>query len=761
MKIRYFFLFIFPALLPAQTSHPPTGLMCELLRDPAKAIITDPKPEFSWIVNDSSRGAVQTGYQILVSSNPATLDQNRADMWDSGKVLSAQSVNIEYEGQELLPDHSYWWKVRTWDGRDQPAPCSTPQEFKTGKFARTDLPWPAKSRWIKTGNGEWLLENRQRPEYRSIRPVKTRKKTPFAYYFDFGKAAFATLQFSLKTAATGDSAIVFLGERRTGDSAVHKNPGVSNIGYKRIPVALKTGTHTYTVRLPRFVSHYPNSQVLAGHMAEVIPFRYAEIHLPDAQLDKSSVRQLALFYYFDDNASEFECSSQNLNKVWDLCKYTLKATPFLALYADGNRERMPYEADAYIQQLGHYSVDREYSIARYTNQFLIFNPSWPTEWQMHTVFMAWADYIYTGNPESVTKYYRQLEAKTLVDLTESNGLISTRTGKTTPGFFKSIYYNGNRFGDIVDWPKGTPAGEQQKNHQGPTPLGERDGYVFTDYNTVVNAFHYRSLVLMSRLALATGNSAESRSLKDRAQQVKKSINTLLFDKNRGVYVDGTDTGHASLHANMFPLAFGLVPDEHTASVVQFIKSRGMACSVYGAQYLLEALYNAGEARYALDLMTSESKRSWMNMVRVGSTMTTEAWDAYYKPNLTWNHAWGSAPANIIVRKLFGIEALEPAFRLVKIHPQPANLEYARLKTPTIRGPIICEWSQKNARYDLYVRLPANTKAHLYLPAGPIDDIYKSGTPLEQKKGVPTTHSDNYSVFCIAAGEHRFSGPYIE
>jgi len=62
----------------------------------------------------------------------------------------------------------------------------------------------------------------------------------------------------------------------------------------------------------------------------------------------------------------------------------------------------------------------------------------------------------------------------------------------------------------------------------------------------------------------------------------------------------------------------------------------MACSVYGAQYLLEALYNAGEAEHALNLMTSESKRSWMNMLYMGSTMTTEAWDEYYKPNLTVN-----------------------------------------------------------------------------------------------------------------------------
>ena len=59
----------------------------------------------------------------------------------------------------------------------------------------------------------------------------------------------------------------------------------------------------------------------------------------------------------------------------------------------------------------------------------------------------------------------------------------------------------------------------------------------------------------------------------------------------------------------FPLALGLVPSESTKAVAQFIRSRGMACSVYGAQYLLESLYAAGEDEVALDLMTSKATRS--------------------------------------------------------------------------------------------------------------------------------------------------------
>ncbi|MEZ4826804.1 MAG: hypothetical protein R3C61_11005 [Bacteroidia bacterium] len=141
------------------------------------------------------------------------------------------------------------------------------------------------------------------------------------------------------------------------------------------------------------------------------------------------MQQAALFYYFDDQAASFSCSDTNLNEVWNLCKYTLKATPFLGVYADGNRERMPYEADAYIQQLGHYTVDREYSIGKYTVNFLLDHASWPTEWQMHTILMAWEDYMQTGDADLLHNRYEDLKRKSLIDLAEPNGLISTLKGK--------------------------------------------------------------------------------------------------------------------------------------------------------------------------------------------------------------------------------------------------------------------------------------------------------------------------------------------
>jgi len=760
-KMIFVVLMFFQAIVITQCETqpgPPSGLICELLRAPERAVITDPQPEFGWIVNDTRRGALQSAWQILVASTPDLLEENRGDLWDSGKMISTRSINLEYNGYDLQSDHDYWWKVRTWDQFDRVSAYSHPQKFHMGH-----LQWmPEKSNWVMTADSEWVLENRQRPEYEPITPKKIIKLADGHYFVDFGKAAFATLQLNLTAAGDQDSVIVCLGERKTSENHVNRDVGRSKIGLFITTLSLKKGLHTYTLEIPRKISHYPNSQVLAEHMPEVTPFRYAEIINAPSQITEDDIRQIALFYYFDDRASALNSSNTNLNQVWGLCKYTMKMTPFLAVYADGNRERMPYEADSYIQQLGHYAVDREYALARYTLQFLMRNPSWPTEWHMHTVLMAWQDYLQIGNSELLQKYYNDLKAKTLSALARPDGLISTREGEVTKAFLQSLYYNGDSFRDIVDWPPGTPAGEKQAGNHGPLPEGERDGYVFMPYNTVVNAFHYRTLELMAKIAGVLDKHEEAIRFAEQAAQVRESFNQYFFDEKRNIYIDGIGTDHASLHANMFPLAFGLVPQTKMVSVVKYIKSRGMACSVYGAQYLLEALYNAGEDDYALSLMTADTKRSWMNMIRAGSTVTTEAWDEYYKPNLTWNHAWGAAPANIIVRRLMGIRPLEPACRVLEIKPQPGNLSEIELKTPTIRGQVDAKWQSDAKSFSFKIRIPANTKARIWLPFPAADIIEEDGKPIDQVRDIlPLGTKDGFAGFETGAGEYTFTGRYKE
>jgi alpha-L-rhamnosidase len=435
----------------------------------------------------------------------------------------------------------------------------------------------------------------------------------------------------------------------------------------------------------------------------ITPFRYCEIENSPFEITRENISQIAYWHYFDDGLSSFTGSDTVLNQVWDICKYSMKATSFAGIYVDGDRERIPYEADAYINQLGHYYTDREFSLARRTNEYFIGNPTWPTEWILHTVPMFWYDLMHTGNFESVARYYEELKHKTLISLARKDGLISSKNVTDEVMTLLGFSNAKERIRDIVDW----PPSQKDTGWKLATPEGERDGYDMVEINTMVNAFHYRNLVLMAELAGFLGKNVDQLLYSSRAEMVKKSINEKLFNKEKGIYLDGEFSQHSSLHANMTPLAFGLVPDEYRQSVISFIKSRGMACSVYGAQYLLEGLYLAGEADYALDLMTATHDRSWWNMIKVGSTITMEAWDMKYKPNADWNHAWGAAPANIIPGYMWGISPAGPGYSKAVIKPQLSILSDSKIEVPTIRGIIKAEYKLKGNSKEYIITIPGN------------------------------------------------------
>lgn len=653
------------------------------------AMIRSAQPVFSWAYPQTDRPVVQKAYRVLVATSPELLKPGKADMWDSGKRKSSES-DVNYQGRPLLPSKTYCWTVRTWTDTEGRGDFAEPRAFTTADILGEQFSfYPLhKTHETASGNGS---------------------------FYDFGKAAFAQLSFRVKNSGAPDSLTVLLGEACRGE-AVDITPQGS-IRFAQYTIPVRPGTHDYQLSFrpdKRNSEQNPANNesgvlpiLMPESIGEVFPFRYVQVKGRPEVLE---VSRQTVHVPFDDDASQFESSDSVLNEVWELCKYSIKATSFAGIYVDGDRERIPYEADALVNQLSHYAVDSEYTMARRTTAHLIDNPTWPTEWILLTPTLAWLDYMHTGDIRLLERYYEALQPKALLSLREANGLISTRTGKVSAEVLSSISFNGKGIRDIVDWPQSGAAGIEKE------ASGEADGYVMSTFSTVVNAYHYEALRTLSLIAGALGLQEDEAFYRQQAERVRDAVNHLLFDKERGVYVDGIGTGHASLHANMFPLAFGMVPEKYRSGVTDFVKSRRMACSVYGAQFLLDALYNEGEDEYALSLMNSTGLRSWYNMIRMGSTISTEAWDNVYKPNLDWNHAWGAVPANIIVRRLMGIEPLEPGFGKLRIAPQPGGLQSASLKYPTVRGTVYVAFEkQEDGSYSLDVRLPANVEAEIIKP----------------------------------------------
>ena len=479
---------------------------------------------------------------------------------------------------------------------------------------------------------------------------------------DFGRAAFGWLEIY---ASAGDY-VVRVGEKLGADGRVDMEPGgtirfaevcgrSAGKGFERVPFVAdprntkgRNGkTHAYPI---------------PEKFGVVMPFRYVEVVSAPGEAGAKGLRRNVLHWTMDMSASSFRCDDERLNRVYEFCKYSIWATSFAGVYVDGDRERIPYEADAYINQLGHYAVEADFEMGRRTFDFLMEHPTWPTEWAQHMVMMAWADWMYSGSTNLVAKYYERLrDEKLLLNLAREDGLLVSfpEQGRSSQC-------------DIVDW-----------------PVCERDGFVFKPVNAVVNAFHFRNLNEMRDIADALGRKGDAAFFAARAKKVRGSFERAFYRETTGLYADGEGTDHSSLHANAAALAFGLVRAERRDRIADFLVSKGMACSVYFAQYLLEALFEAGRDEDAITLMVSDSDRSWLGMMAQGSTVTMEAWNLKAKPNLDWNHAWGTPPLNIINRYVLGVRPTSPGFKTYTCEPRCGKLHVSGV-VPTVRGPIRCK-----------------------------------------------------------------------
>ena len=565
-------------------------------------------------------------------------------------------------------------------------------------------------------------------------PVRAERKAAGHWFIDFGRAAFGHIQIAIPTGVViTTNLIVQLGEAAAGQSAIDSRAGEC-VRYQRHEVFPSPG-QTVSPKLTWQPPGWMHSGWLSPstEIGEVMPFRYVEIENAPECFSTNWVRRISWSIPFDETASSFKSSSPELDGVWQFCKYSIKATSFLGLYVDGDRERKPYEADAVINQLSHYCVDQRYDTARLTYEYLLKHPTWPTEWRLQSVILAWNDFLWSGDDTSLRRNYDTLKNRAMMDR------------RTDDGLFRGFQSRGQPPGleDIVDW-----------------PAVERDNYdMQVEVKTVVTAFYYRALVLLQKMAAHLGRTNDAAEFAALAEATRKAVNEKLWDESKGCYVDGLEpqtdiaSTHASSHANFFPLALGLVPAERIPRVAAFLKSRGIVCSVYGAQYLLDALYEAGEADYALRLMTTNQLRSWRNMTeKVGSTITLEAWDPSLKPNLDWNHAWGAAPANIISRDLMGIEPIQPGFKRFRVRPQIGSLTQASLKLPSPKGPITLAINRfSGGQWQANVCVPKSTAAEFHLPAASLKGVWlSSGQPKKLRE------ENGRVVIELKAGRHHIT-----
>src|SRR5581483_4500710 len=272
-------------------------------------------------------------------------------------------------------------------------------------------------------------------EITEVAPVRVEKRVG-VFFADFGEDVYGNLRIDFPAVTAAATLKIRLGEKLAGDGTIDRKPPGS-VNFREVELTTQPDQRRCQLAIPS-KRLGKDAVKTPPEIGEVTPFRYAEIE-GAASLDANAVRQLFVHAPFEDSASDFESSDTTLNAVWKLCKHTMKATTAFGVYIDGERERTPYEADAYINMLSHYACDVDPRVARATFDYLITHPTWPTEWSLHMPMFAAADYEATGDGALAAAHYDALKKKLLMDKAREDGLL--------------------RASAIVDWPS-----------------AERDGY---------------------------------------------------------------------------------------------------------------------------------------------------------------------------------------------------------------------------------------------------------------------------------------------
>ena len=194
-------------------------------------------------------------------------------------------------------------------------------------------------------------------------PVLVSAVAPGVVLVDFGRVAFGNLRVR-PPAGTSATVMVHFGEALAAGRVSRTPPG--SVRYAQVKVAL-AGAEAVVAPLPdarntrqvgpddkpdRNGYVAPPAVLTPPEWGVVLPFRWVEIEAGRANCARNtSAGRRPLPRRGMINAASFRCSDEMLNRIWELCRYSIKATTFAGVYVDGDRERIPYEADAYLNQL--------------------------------------------------------------------------------------------------------------------------------------------------------------------------------------------------------------------------------------------------------------------------------------------------------------------------------------------------------------------------------------------------------------------------
>jgi len=475
-------------------------------------------------------------------------------------------------------------------------------------------------------------------------------------------------QYAVSSKRTNNSLLVDFGKETFGFVKLHglRGKGKVNIYYgESKEEALATETCETMDNLEIGGSAVQDSLINLSKA-----FRFINIQLEGGvQLDSASM----LYEYLPvADRGKFRSSDAQLNKIWDISKYTMELTT-REFFIDGiKRDRWIWSGDAYQSYLMNYYL--AFDSPSVTRTILALRGKEPVSSHINTImdytfywFLSVHDYYkYTGDKEFVTQLYPRM--KTLIDYCLSrrnaNGMMEGLAGDWV----------------FIDW-------AEKLSKQGEVSFEQ--------------LLLCRSLETMAQCADLADHKSDAANYRKMATDLKSKIFAAYWndDKKALVHsrVNGVQSDNVTRYANMFGIFFDYFSKEQKEQVKQSVLLNDKVQKIvtpYMRFYELEALCAMGEQAYVL----KEIKDYWGGMLDLGATSFWEEYNPSKKGaehyamygrefGKSLCHAWGASPIYLMGRYYLGVQPLSAGYETYSIQPALGGLKWMEGAVPTPAGDI--------------------------------------------------------------------------
>jgi alpha-L-rhamnosidase len=288
----------------------------------------------------------------------------------------------------------------------------------------------------------------------------------------------------------------------------------------------------------------------------------------------------------------------------------------------------------------------------------------------------------------------------------------------------------------------------------------------TDKDLIATAYFAHSTDLLARSADVLGKTEDARSYRN------------LFDRIRSAFQREYLTATGRLTSNtqtayVLALDFSLVPDSlrgvAARRLAEDVRRMGhLTTGFLGTPALTRTLSDNGYLDEAYRLLLNDRYPSWLYEVKQGATTVWERWDGQ-KPDSSFqeasmnsfNHYAYGAVGDWMYRVVAGLDGdpAEPGYRHIIVKPQPGGgLTYATASLVTPYGEAASGWKLDGDRLTVTARVPANTRATVYLPGAVLAQVREGATPLAATLGVSGARQSGDDVI-LEAGSGTYAFAY--